>query len=318
MQHAVGPAELEGLVDQLDLGADRQAREEGLDVLGQHADAAVGDPHADALGAVGAVDQVAGNAQAHLELAQGVVRSRGHHVRQRPSVLGMFLDDRLRRIPGRILDLLGDPGLAQRRLPVHASHGDGVGLDARRLALFGGRVVVEAHLGHVDHYALARALGEDEAARDHHLGALEGRPDADVGVGANHLLVADAVLVTNVDQGVFLVGDDGVDLADEITLFGEGVVAARPVGGIGLQGCGQGGEEPQCGSESGREPERGKVRHRVVSRGYRSSGGCDGPVLGALAYSIARLGGRVPDGAGGSVSAHPPAVSSIRPLRPCG
>ena len=213
----------------------------------------MGDAHADALGLVGAVDQVAGDAQAHLARAHGVVGSGRHHAGQGVAGLGVFAANGGGGIPGRILDHLGDGGGAQRRLPVHAAHGDRVGLHRTRLAFLGRGVVVEAHLGHVDHDAVARCIGQDELGRDGHFGTLAGIPDADVGVGAGDGVEADAVLVSDIDEGVFLVGFDGVDLTDQVAFFGQQVVAPGQVVGR-RQRCRQRAHNATQGGEADEWP----------------------------------------------------------------
>ena len=81
-QGAGQPADLDRLVHDLDLRADRNLIEQLFDILRQHAYAAVGHTHADTEGLVGAVNQVAWKAEPHGESAQGVVRPRRHDIGQ--------------------------------------------------------------------------------------------------------------------------------------------------------------------------------------------------------------------------------------------
>ena len=80
-----------------------------LDVLGIQADAAVAGAQADAVGLVGAVDQVAAPAEREFELAERIVRARLDHRRQVLAVVvEVILAQRGRGPPDRILDVADD------------------------------------------------------------------------------------------------------------------------------------------------------------------------------------------------------------------
>ena len=100
VQRAVAPAEQVGLIDHGHLGADGDQVEEHGDVLGVQPHAAVARAHADAVGLVGAVDQIARPAQAKRVLRPADcrvprARLRGQHV----AVLGVLLAHRLAAPP---------------------------------------------------------------------------------------------------------------------------------------------------------------------------------------------------------------------------
>ena len=79
-QLAVDVRDLDRLIHQEHLRSHRHRREQGGDVLGIHADAAVRHGHAHGERIVGAVDQVVARAdgEAHLEGAERILRPRRH------------------------------------------------------------------------------------------------------------------------------------------------------------------------------------------------------------------------------------------------
>ena len=78
VEHPVASTKQVGLVDDGDGFPDFDQFVEILDVLGVKTHAAVANPHADARGLVGTVDQVAGQSQLQYPGTQGIVRPRRH------------------------------------------------------------------------------------------------------------------------------------------------------------------------------------------------------------------------------------------------
>lgn len=82
------------------------------------------------------------------------------------------------------------------------------------------RVVVETVLGQVDDDAFTRPRRQDVAGRQDDLGTGARQPRVDAWVGSDHFQVAEIVGGTDVGEGVFVLGLDSMDLADNVLTGG--------------------------------------------------------------------------------------------------
>src|SRR5262249_7163038 len=122
------PADFDRLVDELSRRADRDPREEVLDVLRVQPDAAMAHLHADTPRDVGAMDAVRRQGQLEAILAEGIVRSASGDEGPRVVALDdVLLADRLRDVPLRIDGLADHLEASARGLPVVAAEADGIG-----------------------------------------------------------------------------------------------------------------------------------------------------------------------------------------------
>ena len=213
---AVHARNLHRLVDEPHRRADLHQREQCFDVLGIHADAAMRDGHAHRDRIVRAVYEIGArrDVQAHRVVAERIVRARGHDLRQRIAALRVFLAHRFRRAPGRILALVDDLRLAERRVPVHLADAHRKGDDLRNLALLRRREVVQPVFRQIDDDALARTAGQQALSGNHDGRSLARQPGVDARIRAQDLLVAEPVTARQVGQGVFVVRGDGLDVAE--------------------------------------------------------------------------------------------------------
>ena len=116
---------------------------------------------------VRAMDQIGAVAggEPHGELAERIVRSRGHSGRQRVAGREMFLAHRLGRIPHRVLDFLDDVRKSKRRMPVHFADADWVGDHfAAEPSRFGFRIIVQPMFRQIYHDAFTRARAAECAS----------------------------------------------------------------------------------------------------------------------------------------------------------
>ena len=177
-QLAVHVGHFHRIVDQPDLGADGHERKQRGDILRVHANATVSDRHPNSHRIVGSVEHVTAvaNGETHGEVAERIVRAGGHDLRQRIAVRDVFLADRLRRIPGRMLLLGDDLRLPQRRAPVHFADAHRIGDHHRLLAFLGLREVVQPMLGKIHHDPFVRTGRKNSSARQQNVGALARQP----------------------------------------------------------------------------------------------------------------------------------------------
>ena len=201
------------------------------------------------------------------------------HARQRLPSFRVLLPDRLGRDPGRADRLAHDAGLSEGRLPPDPSDADGPRVHDR-LAL---RVVVDAHLGDVDHEAGARRGGEDEPRGEPDRGPVPGEPHVDSGVGELHLRDAHPETARDVEQGVVVRGGERLRAADE------GVVGIEP--------------PHPGGGENGRNRRRDGGRRNGAEEAR-----CDPPHR-SLRGPPARLGVLL-------IRVHVQRIATCRPLRP--
>ena len=206
---AAGP-DLDRLVGELDRRPDRHQWEETLDVLGIEPRAAVAHLHAHTPRDVGPVDRVERAAELDAVLAEGIVgRAAADEATRVVALLDVLAADRLGDVPLRIDGLAGDVEPAARGSPVVAPEPDRVGVDRRQLrVLLAALVVVEPHLGDVDHDPLVAAAGQDPFRRQHDRGSGARDPGVDARVRVDDLVVAEVVETRDVEQRV--AGPDGV------------------------------------------------------------------------------------------------------------
>ena len=174
---------LDRLVHELDAGADRYLLEQILDVVVTQAHTTVAHPQTDAELGIGAVDGVH-LADVERKQPHGVVRAGRPDRRQGLAAGGVFGVHLGGRGPGRA-----------RLLALHAGHpvfrgvgaelADADGQHLHHLLAF--RIVVEAHLGHVQHYALARSIRQDQLVRHDQLLARLQQQGIRLGVGFQHV-----------------------------------------------------------------------------------------------------------------------------------
>ncbi|MCY1547095.1 hypothetical protein D9M68_831290 [compost metagenome] len=170
------------------------------------------DAHADAELLVRAVDQITRHAQAELERPERIVRPRRHHGRKRITVSSVLFTDRLRRIPGRVGSLGCNGGGSNWRAPAFTADPQRVGM--HHVLPF--RVIVQTVLGEVDNDAFPRPRRQDVAGRQDDLGAGAREPGVHARVGGNHFQVAEVIGHAYIGEGVFILGLDHLDLADDI------------------------------------------------------------------------------------------------------
>ncbi|MNJ51424.1 hypothetical protein D3C77_467260 [compost metagenome] len=78
------------------------------------------------------------------------------------------------------------------------------------------RVVVHAVLGEVDDDTFARARRQDEAGRQDDFGAGTWQPGVDARVGGDHFQIAEVIGSTDIGEGIFVLGLDHLDLANDV------------------------------------------------------------------------------------------------------
>ena len=150
---------------------------------GVEAHASEAHAHADAVGAVRAVDEVGGESKVDGVRAEGVVRAGEDRPGQVFSPCRVLLTDRVGRVPDRTDLLPDDARPAERGLVLEPPDADWPGSD--RASVF--RIVVKAHLRHVDHDPSAGTRGQHEARREPDGGAFAGEPEIDVRIREPHL-----------------------------------------------------------------------------------------------------------------------------------
>ena len=200
------------------------------------------------------MDQVrpAGDTEPQGILAERVVRA-GRDERRQGIAFRLVLEpDRLRRIPVGALLLRGNPGGAERCLPVHLARADRIRANDPQLAWLGGRVVVKAVLGQVDHDPLARGIRQQKPTWNHHFGARSGEPGVDSGVCGDDFLVADAMTPADVEQRVLVLGHRDADRADHVVAIERQQEFACPdvFGDEQCQRCDQRSGEPLADSDT--------------------------------------------------------------------
>ena len=139
-----------------------------------------------------------------------VVRTGPDHARQNLTAPSVVLANRSRRIPCRKHLLANHGGLPERRLPADSA-------DADRPCVHHGpilRIVVDPHLGEIDHQPGTRRIGKNEPRRNSHGGPLAGKPDVGSGIGETQFRNSHPELPGNVEQRVLVPGDVHHSTAD--------------------------------------------------------------------------------------------------------
>ena len=114
--------------------------------------------------------------------------------------------------PGRVRRLRGDLGHGHRGTPAFAPDAQREGM--HHVLPF--RVVVHTVLGQVDDDAFTRTRRQDIAGRQDDFGACARQPRVDTRVGSDHFQVAEVVGSADVGKGVFVLGLDRLDLANDV------------------------------------------------------------------------------------------------------
>jgi len=205
-QLTVHVGDLHGIVDQPNLRSHRHEGEQRSNIFRVHTDAAVGDGHSNRHRIVRAVKHItaASNREPHGEVTQGVVGTCRDDFRQRIAVCLVLFADRFGGIPGRMFLLGDDPRLAERRAPVHLANAHRVGDHDGLFTLLGFRKIVQPVLRQIHHHALVRTGRQDAPAGQQNVGARTGQPHVNAGIGADDLLVSQAVASRNVEQRVLV------------------------------------------------------------------------------------------------------------------
>jgi hypothetical protein len=153
--------------------------------------------------------------ETHRVVAERIVGTGRHCLRQRPAVGFVLAAHGFRRIPDGLLALVDDARHAERRLPVHLADADRIGHHDPRLASLGAREVIQAMLGEADDEPFARLLGQDVARGNQHARALARQPRIDARIGSDDLLVADAIAASEIEQRVHVLRDNVLNFAED-------------------------------------------------------------------------------------------------------
>ena len=196
---------LKRLIHDLHLGSYRGQRIHLLDILRIHPQTAVRHAHTNAIGPVGAVDQVPRQPEAQRMFAKRIVVARRHHPGQRIPPLLVLLAHTLGRIPARILDLRDHLGRATvRSFPFLPTDGNREGVDLQR-AVVRLVLVIEAQLRHVHHDPRPTAIElrrPDKKTWDEHFRIVPWKQHIDVGVRNLHFPIALIIGTRDIKQRI--------------------------------------------------------------------------------------------------------------------
>ena len=134
------------------------------------------------------MNHIFGPAQTHGPVAEGVHGARHYDGWQNVTTFGMFGAHGLRRKPFGVRDFFHYRRSTRRRLPALAADAHGVGDDPPGLSLSCCRVIVEAHLGQVQHNSLARCIGKQVLSRQDNACAFAGQPEVNARIGQGKLV----------------------------------------------------------------------------------------------------------------------------------
>ena len=162
------------------------------------------DPHPDAVGLVGAVDQVPGHVELKYIASQWIVRSGRHDAGQGIAQRLMFASYRGWNPPVRVARLANDCRFSKRRLPANPANAHGIGDDGRRTVGVDRRVKKQALAGDVQYQPLARRIGQDELSRQQDGLAVTGEPGIHLRVSGDDLVISKAIVARDLRQGVGL------------------------------------------------------------------------------------------------------------------
>ena len=196
-QHLVGlsmqvptlPAEHQWLVHYGDLGADGELLVQFRYVLRIEPQTTMAAAHADAIGLVGAMNEIPRPSQPEHVGTQRVIRTRGHQRRQYLAVLGVFFAYRQGWTPCRVLHSRHDASTPLRRHPADPTDADGIGVDHLQFARLTLREPEQPHSSQIDDETIAWRIRQHETSRQQHPPAFPRQPGVDARVRANNFLV---------------------------------------------------------------------------------------------------------------------------------
>ena len=171
--------------------------------------------HPDAVGLIGAVDQVLRPAKAHGIIPERIVRAGADDLRQGIAGLRVLAADGFRRIPARLDFLFNDPGRDIRRRPALPPDAERISQDLARLALCGRRIIIQAHFRDIQDDPLLPGRRQDELRGQDDLLARARQPGVEFRVDQFHILITETIKPRDIKQGVTLPGLGGHDLADQ-------------------------------------------------------------------------------------------------------
>ena len=179
-----------------------------------------------------AVDQVGTvtRGQAHGEQSERIVRTRRHGARKGIPRFGMFLANRFRRKPNRILLFPNHMGEPERCAPIHLADADWVGNDLDRAAAFRLWVVIQPVLGKIDDDSLARPRRQNMTVRNHEGFVGAGQPGVDAGIDPDQFLGTQTELAREIIEGVLVHRHDGFVFAHHGIVTVRERVQRRPRG----------------------------------------------------------------------------------------
>lgn len=191
---AVLLSELEGLIDDFELGTHGDLWIEQAYVFGVAPDAAMADESSDSPGHGRAMNAVSAGGEFHHELTKGIFGPGRHH---RHAVLCL---KGLRDIPGRIGSFFDDAERSQRAFPSLVSDTDGVGLN-------GGGVLIEkvqSQFRNVDEQLLMLGRRKDPEGGYGYTPSHRWNPRVHPREKQIHLVVSEAEPPCDVEDGVLL------------------------------------------------------------------------------------------------------------------
>ncbi len=193
---------------------------EGGNIARVHANTPMSDGQTDRDGIIRAVYFVRAipHGETHGKQPQGIVGSRRNPRRDRVALSYMLCENRLRRIPDRILALVTDVSDPQRRVSAHFPDAHRECHDLLGLAALALRIVVQPVLRQIDDDAHMWSGRQDVTAGNQQFLAGARQPGIDPGIDSNDFLGTQAVLARQIVQRVLVDGDDGLVFADTSSL----------------------------------------------------------------------------------------------------
>src|SRR5262245_25553006 len=213
---SVSHTNLDRLVDERPLGADRDHREDVLDVLGIEARAAVADQHADAPRNVRAVDAIGLERELEAILAERVVGCTARNAPSRVAELAdVILANARRDVPGWIDGLADHREAAFGRPAIVATEPERIGADDGDAGLTRGTLEVEqAQLRDVHDDSLVAAARKDPGGGNDQLRADLRCPQVHARIRVRDLVHSEVVVARDVEKRLVRADDVAADLAD--------------------------------------------------------------------------------------------------------
>src|SRR5262249_21599654 len=213
---SVAHTHLDRLVDERPLGADRDHREEVLDVLGIEARAAVADQHADAPRNVRAVDAIGLERELEAILAERVVGCTARNAPSRVAELAdVILANARRDVPGWIDGLADHREAAFGRPAIVATEPERIGADYRDAWFARGTLeIVQAQLRDVHDDSLVVAARKDPGRGNDQLRADLRSPQIHARIRVRDLVHSEVVVARDVEERLVRADDVAADLAD--------------------------------------------------------------------------------------------------------